>query len=78
MNKFLNSVALFNLYSSLIKLCSSIMYSSILKGIFDRKKFLNSVKFTLHFLQSIFTLKCVQGFFLGGGLLSYGGQPTGL
>ena len=54
------------------------MYSSILKGIFDRKKFLNSAKFTLHFLQSIFTLKCVQGFFFRGGLLLYGGQPTGL
>ena len=38
MNKFLNSVALINLYSSWCKLYSSILYSSMLKAIFERTK----------------------------------------
>ena len=51
----------FDLYSSLFKLYSSIMYSSMLKAVFERTKVLSSVE--------LYTLKCIQGFLSVGALI---------
>ena len=51
----------FDLYSSLFKLYSSIIYSSMLKTVFERTKVLSSVE--------LYTLKCIQGFLSVGALI---------